>query len=321
MRASVLDLGSNSFHLLVADLEAGRVTPVLRRAEMLHLGAIVARHGEVPVDARGRAIASVSRLTGIARRAGAIDHHVVATSALREAANSAEVLASLGGAAGSEVRVLDGTEEARLGYLGVRAAGALPPGPALVLDLGGGSLELTVGVGDEVRWSTSLPLGGSRLSTLVAEDPPTRHDLEQLSARIDEHLLPVLPVLADQHSRTTVAVGGSVRVMARIAAEAGRVETPISVHRLHVSVAELATLRDRLLALDQDGRWELLGVDSGRANHLHVAAVALTRVLERLGIVTITVSAWGLREGLLLDTTIGRTADTLGRPDGPAVHA
>jgi exopolyphosphatase / guanosine-5'-triphosphate,3'-diphosphate pyrophosphatase len=308
MRASVLDLGSNSFHVLVADLDAERVAPVLREAEMLQLGAVVARCGEVPDDVRARAVASVTRMSALARRAGSVDHLVVATSALREATNGAAVLASLGEAAGTDVRVLDGAEEARLGYLGVRAGMTLGTGPVLVLDLGGGSLELTIGTGDEVRWSTSLPLGGSRLSTLVDADPPSPHELAQLTARIDQHLDPVLPLVADHRPRTTVAVGGTVRTMARILADQhGEGASWSAVHRLQAPVDQLMTLRDRLLAQDLEERRELLGDDGGRADHLHVAAVTLTRVLDRLGIATISVSTWGLREGLLLDTFIART--------------
>jgi exopolyphosphatase / guanosine-5'-triphosphate,3'-diphosphate pyrophosphatase len=301
VRASVLDLGSNSFHVLVADLDEGRVTPVLRQREMLHLGAVVARHGVVPPADRTRAVDTVAHLAELARRAGAVEQHAVATSALRDAEDGAEVIAELAEAAGTEVRVLDGVEEARVGYLGVRAAVAVRAEPVLVLDLGGGSLELTVGAGDEVRWSTSLPLGASRLSTLVDDDPPAPRDLEALRARVDRHLDPIVDALAHQAPATTIAVGGTVRAMARIAARDRDVWLPATLNQLRIPVPELDDLRDRLVALDLDGRLAVPGMKDRRADHLHVAATVLTRVLERLGTTTITISDWGLREGLLLD--------------------
>ena len=123
MRVSVLDLGSNSFRLLVADAGVGRtITPVARDREMLHLGAVVARSGEIPANELDRAVAAVKRLADMAVRAGAEQGHVVGTSALRSAANGEDVLRRLSEAAGSEVVLLDGAEEAYLSFLGVRAA-------------------------------------------------------------------------------------------------------------------------------------------------------------------------------------------------------
>jgi exopolyphosphatase / guanosine-5'-triphosphate,3'-diphosphate pyrophosphatase len=301
VRASVLDLGSNSFHVLVADLDAGRVTPVLRQREMLHLGAVVARSGTVPAEHRRRAVETVGHLSELARRAGASEQHAVATSALRDADDGAEVIAELAEAAGTEIRVLDGFEEARVGYLGVRAAVAVRAEPVLVLDLGGGSLELTVGAGDELRWSTSVPLGASRLSTLVEADPMRPEDAAALRARVDRHLDPLVDALRAQAPTTTIAVGGTVRAMARIAARERDVWLPSTLNQLRVDAAELAGLRDRLVGLDLDGRTAIPGMKDRRADHLHVAAVVLTRVLERLGTTTVTISDWGLREGLLLD--------------------
>jgi exopolyphosphatase / guanosine-5'-triphosphate,3'-diphosphate pyrophosphatase len=301
MRASVLDLGSNSFHVLVADLDAGYVSPVVRELEMLHLGRVVARHGEVPAAERARAVATATRLTDRARAAGTEQHHALATSALRDAANGAEVIAELGTATGTQVRVLDGAEEARLGYLGVRTAVAVPAEPVLVLDLGGGSLELTVGAGRELHWSCSLPLGGSRLSALVDTDPLSSSDVDALRARVDAELAPVLGAVADHAPATTVAIGGTVRALAGIVARARAAWLPPSLNQLELSVAELDTLCHRLVGLDLEGREAVAGTDAGRADHLHVAAIGLTRVLERLGVHTVTISDWGVREGLLLD--------------------
>jgi exopolyphosphatase / guanosine-5'-triphosphate,3'-diphosphate pyrophosphatase len=301
MRASVLDLGSNSFHVLVADLDAGRVTPVHRQREMLHLGAEVARYGVVRGPARDRATETVAHLAGLARRVGAVETHAVATSAIRDAANGPEVIADLSDAAGVAVRVLDGHEEARVGYLGVRASIAVPHEPVLVLDLGGGSLELTVGAAAEVRWSTSLPLGGSRLSALADEDPIPSQVVEELRRRTDAELDPLLREVREHAPAMTVAIGGTVRAMARIVGLDRGVWLPPTLNHLQVTSAELGELRDRLTALDVKDRLAVPGMDERRAGHLHVAAVVLTRVLERLDVADVTVSDWGLREGLLLD--------------------
>jgi exopolyphosphatase / guanosine-5'-triphosphate,3'-diphosphate pyrophosphatase len=301
VRCSVLDLGSNSFHVLVADLDGTSLVPVEREREMLHLGRVVADHGHVPEEHVVRAERTVAHLTGLARRSGSEEHLAVATSALRDAEDGQAVIDRLSAAAGTTVRVLSGEEEARLGYLGVRAGVALRAEPVLVLDLGGGSLELTIGAGPDVAWSTSLPLGVSRLSALVDDDPAKKRDVRALRTRIAEELDPHLEAVAGAGVRTTVAVGGTVRALARVVAAEDAIWLPATLNQLEVPTEELVRVRDELLALDLAGRVATPGMKDRRADHLHVAAVVLVDVLQRLGIERVTVSDWGLREGLLLD--------------------
>lgn len=300
-RGSVLDLGSNSFHVLVADLDGYRLTPVLKEQEMLHLGRLVAQHGTIPDEPRRAAVATVEHLAELARRSGTQRRLAVATSALRDADNGADVLDELSAAADVPVRILSGPEEARLGYLGVRAAVAIRSEPVLVLDLGGGSMELAVGSGADVLWSTSVPLGGSRLSTGVTADPIGDHERQAIEDAVDAELEPVLDTIRAHAPVTTIAVGGTVRALARIAAIDEAVWLPTTLNQLRVSRRELARLRDLLVALDLDGRLAVPGMKDHRADHLHVAAIVLVRVLERLEVTTTVISDWGLREGLLLD--------------------
>jgi exopolyphosphatase / guanosine-5'-triphosphate,3'-diphosphate pyrophosphatase len=307
VRCSVLDLGSNSFHVLVADLDGTSLVPVEREREMLHLGRVVARHGRVPEEHVVRAETTVAHLSALARRSGSEEHLAVATSALRDADDGAQVIDRLSEAAGTSVRVLSGEDEARLGYLGVRAGVALRDEPVLVLDLGGGSLELTIGTGAAVTWSTSVPLGVSRLSTLVEADPVRRRELELLRARIEEELAPHLDAVAAAEVRTTVAVGGTVRALARVVAVEDAVWLPATLNQLELPRVELARVRDQLVALDLGGRTAVPGMKERRADHLHLAAAILVDVLERLRIERVTVSDWGLREGLLLDAHGVRT--------------
>jgi exopolyphosphatase/guanosine-5'-triphosphate,3'-diphosphate pyrophosphatase len=301
VRSAILDLGSNSFHVLVADVDGRDVVPVLRDREMLHLGRVVATHGHIPDGDRAAARAVVAHLADRARRAGAEEVTAVATAAIRDAEDGAAVLAELSEAAGTEVEVLDGVEEARLAYLGVRAAVAVRREPVLVLDLGGGSLELAVGIGDQVQWSTSLPLGVSRLSASVTADPPKRREVRALRDTVDQALEPVVDRVAGLGPQGCVAVGGTVRALARVVAATEGRWLPATVNQFEVPLPALDRLRDRLVSIDTVTRGRLPGMKSRRADHLHVAAVILTRVLERLGLAATTVSDWGLREGLLLE--------------------
>lgn len=308
MRCAVLDLGSNSFHVLVADLEGRAISPVLREREMLHLGRVIASNdGHVPDADRDLAVATVAHLMELARRSGAEEILAVATAALRDAVNGPEVLGALSEAAGIEIRVLSGRQEARLAYLGVRASVAIRASPVLVLDLGGGSLEFAVGVGDQVVWSVSTHLGASGLSATVGDGPLRKKDRKALHARIDEELLPLVDAIRSHSPGTVVAVGGTVRALGRIIAARRGAWMPATLNQLCLSTDEFAVVRDELIEMDLDEREAVPGMKERRADHVHVAAVVLGRVFEALQLTTVTVSDWGLREGLLLDTH-GETA-------------
>ena len=299
MRRAVLDLGSNSFHLLVADVDGPEVVPVRRSREMLHLGRTVAASGGVPRGVADRAARTVERMADLAVRNGASATVAVATAALRDPAVG-DLRDRLADAAGVPVEPLDGVEEARLAHLGARAAVAVDAEPTLVLDLGGGSLELAVGHGDRTVWAVSLPLGVGRLLPRVGDGPVAAEAAAAVTSLVDAALDPVLPALAGHRPAATIAVGGTVRALAgRLAAAAGR-WLPATVNMAPLPTTELAAARDELLALDGTGRAALPGVKERRADHLHVAALVLARVLTRIDGPEAVVSDWGLREGVLL---------------------
>jgi exopolyphosphatase / guanosine-5'-triphosphate,3'-diphosphate pyrophosphatase len=299
LRLAVLDLGSNSFHGLVADLADGRLHPVAREREMLHLGRVVSQHGALTDEVRVHVVETVAHLAELARRSGATERVAVGTATLRELDDGGELLAELTRAAGTPVRILSGQQEAHLAYLGACSAVTVAPGTALVLDLGGGSLEVASGAGPRVAAAASVPLGVSRLSTLLPSDPATGREVEALVERVDEHLAPLASELTATRPTTAVAVGGTVRALARIVAAGSW--SPPTVNMLEIDRDRLTALRDELLDLDLGGRLSMEGMKARRADHLHVAAVILVRVLELLDLPQIIVSDWGLREGVLLD--------------------
>ena len=200
-RFAVLDLGSTTFQLLVADADTeGSLTPVLRDRVVLNLGRVLAGEGRIPDDVAGRAAETARRLTDLAVRMGA-DHVVpLATSALRDSPDREALASLLGGAVGTEVRFIDGREEARLTFAGVTASVALGEGSTLLLDLGGGSLEVALARPEGLRWGRSLPIGAGRMTgLLVTHDPPTR---EERKAPVDLFFR----TLADTHGPHAAAI-------------------------------------------------------------------------------------------------------------------
>nr|WP_274388049.1 Ppx/GppA phosphatase family protein [Salsipaludibacter albus] len=298
---SVLDLGSNSFHVLVADVdETGMVVPVAREREMLHLGAVVAEHGSIPDDVRADAVAVVAHFTALATRLGAEQRLAVATSALRDADNGPSVVAHMEIAADTTIRVIDGHEEGELAFAGVAASLGAATSPRLMLDLGGGSLELAVGTGHTVDHATTFPVGVSRLAGMLADDPPSKKDVTRLRQHVREVLAPAIDDFPLDDVTQVVAVGGTVRALARVAAARAGRWLPATLNLLHLERAQFTDLRKRLTRMDRDDRLDEPGMKAKRADHVHVAATIVDTVLRELGIDEVVVSDWGLREGVLL---------------------
>lgn len=304
----MLDLGSNSFRLLVADAEAdGNIRPVLREREMLHLGGVIALDPTIPDDMIDRCVGAVKRLHDLAVRTGSSATLAVATSAIRDAANRSDVVAALETAAGSPVRVLSGNEEADLAFLGVAASIATPPGPHMVLDLGGGSLEIAIGEGRTIDWSTSLDVGVSRLhSAHVDTDPMSIDNRRAIETAVRTRLEPAIEAIAGLQPTSTVAVGGSIRSIGQVVAQAAIGWQPPTLNQFTLSRSDVTGLRDQLIGLPVEERRTVPAMKESRAEHLGTAAVIVAEVMRALDIEETFVSFWGLREGVVLEE--------LGRP-------
>ena len=201
MRVAALDLGSNSLSLLVADVsETSDIRMVVREKVVLGLGAVVANEGSIPPDSIGDVVTAVTRFRAVIDAEAVDVVTVCATSAFRDAKNGTTVAHRVGKIIGSPVRIISGAEEAALVFRAVQASVLLDPSPAAGLDLGGGSLELTLGDHRGLRWSDSLALGAGRLTAeLVRHDPLSRGDVRRLTERIEAMLAPAVAELEARH--------------------------------------------------------------------------------------------------------------------------
>ncbi|MEY2567291.1 MAG: exopolyphosphatase / guanosine-5-triphosphate,3-diphosphate pyrophosphatase [Actinomycetota bacterium] len=308
MRIAALDLGTNSFHLLAVDAHAdGSFVPLLKEKEMLRLGEWLVREGRLPDALADEAVETAHRLCSLAASAGCEEILMCATSALREAENGSEVVQRIEDATGLAVRVINGRDEARLTFAAVRASISLPPRPVVCFDLGGGSLEVMVGDGAGLVWSTSVKLGVGRLSAeLVRNDPPTKGDRRRLRDRIRDVLGPVADAVADFEPEMAIGSSGTFCALARMigAARAGGT-APLSVNQFTVSRAELSALDEQVFALDADGRRRLPGLEARRVDLIPAGAAIAVEATKLFSFASLTVSEWALREGMVLEA-IGR---------------
>lgn len=302
-RLAVIDLGSTSFHLLVADAHpAGEIRRVLREREMLRLGASIASGGRIRSKMRRRAVETARELRRHADRAGATRLLAVATAALRDAENGRELAARIGDVLEAPVRVLSGREEARLIFSASRERLALPRGLHLGLDLGGGSLELAVGDDLDVHWEETLRLGVARLHReLVRRDPMGGGGARAVRERVRELLGPCVSEVAARAPASCVATGGTVGALARLVATRRTTWPARRVGQLFVLRSELEGLAAELLASSHDERLAMPGMQKQRADLLPTGALILDTALGALGLDGFTVSDWGLREGVILE--------------------
>lgn len=321
LRIGAIDMGSNSFHLLVVDAHPdGSFETLLREKEMLRLGDVVTRTGGITADHVDRVIETLRRFAAMASSIGATEVVACATSAMREADNSSEVVDLIREETGIEVEVISGRREAALIFAAVRASLALEPGPAVCFDLGGGSMEVMVGDNTGLLWSTSVHLGAARLAAQFVEtDPPTPGELRRLRARVLEVLEPVAADVASFAPKLMVGTSGTFLDLARLAAAHRTGTVPTKLNQLVVDRTDVEAVHERLTELPASGRAKLAGLDARRVDQIPVGSTVLVTALKLFGFDELMVGEWALREGIVLDA-IGHHETAEWTNDGEAIR-
>jgi exopolyphosphatase / guanosine-5'-triphosphate,3'-diphosphate pyrophosphatase len=303
VRIAALDLGTNSFHLLVADVHAdGHFEPLTREKAMIRLGDVVSRGGRITDTAADVAIETVRRFKMIAEAAGATEIHACATSAIRQAANGGSVVDRIKAETGVSVEVISGRREAELIFGAIRASVLLEPAPALCFDLGGGSLEIMVGDAGGLRWATSVNLGVGRLTAdHVASDPLSKEDRRNLRAHLVDVLSPIADHVAHFGPKLVVGSSGTLEDLAHMVAARRDEMVPISLNQLTFSRDEFLPLHKSILAANAEERLRLVGLEARRVDLIAAGSLFLATAMELFDFDEMTVSEWALREGIVLD--------------------
>jgi len=283
-RYSVVDVGSNTIHLLVGEVEGGEVLPVTGEKFSARLGAGVEKTGRLEEQRLALAAEAINFFARIAALNGAPSPEVLATSAVRDAENGAELVERVGEATGLKMRLISGKEEAELGFRGALSALDERLEKVVVVGLGGGSAQLILGdKSGEIEERVSLPLGTNRTTErFVRADPPTDDELEELRG----HVAGTLPGW-DVGEAPVVAVGGSARALLRLTRDG------LTAERLWRLSGEIRTRPSGMLAREH-------GLTPERARVLPAAITTLATVIEAYGKKELTVARGGIREGTLL---------------------
>jgi exopolyphosphatase / guanosine-5'-triphosphate,3'-diphosphate pyrophosphatase len=305
-RLAALDLGSNSFHLLVADTRPrDRIKRVHTRKLTIRLGEPVARSGKLGDDGFQRAVDAFGELVRTADDQGADRIVAVATEALRVAEDGQAFRDQMLADHGVPIQLLTGLDEASLSLRGMASALNLGDDEQVLgLDLGGGSLEIALGGTAGLVAGASLPLGGAKLLDRIS-DPPRLHEQAALHDHAMSLLRPaaeeILAHRTDGDRLTVIGTAGTIRDLGRLGLTMTGGSPPARVRGMMVSREQLELAYARLCSVDVHERMDLPGVSSKRADLLPGAGVAVLAVMEAFGLSAITLCDWGLREGVLLD--------------------
>lgn len=293
-RYGVIDVGSNTIHLLVGRVEEGKVLPVTGEKVSARLGAGVEKSGRLEDKRLTLAAEAISLFAKVSSLNGAPEPVILATSAVRDAENGPELGERVRKSTGLGMRLISGEEEAALGFRGAGSAvGASWSGPALVVDLGGGSAQLIVGEASTgPLMQVSLPLGTNRTTErFVSRDPARKKDLRAL----DEHVGEIMPGWSITDQVPVVAVGGSARAVLKITQD-------------HLTVERLRRLAEEITAQPSAVLARRYGLAPERAKVMPAAVTTLAAVLDHFGKEDLTVARGGVREGAILslaDETLG----------------
>ncbi|GGL42939.1 Ppx/GppA family phosphatase [Phycicoccus endophyticus] len=301
MRLGVVDVGSNTVHLLVVDAHPGaQPIPASKHKIELRLSEHVTDDGRIADEGRARLTDFVAQCVTVAEDQGVQDLRGFVTSAIREAPNGAEVLDHVAERTGVRLDVLTGEEEARLTFLAVRRWFGWSAGTLLVADIGGGSLELALGMDEDPDVAISVPLGAGRVTRdLLPGDPPSPADVREARRRVRATIAAQLRPLT-RAGAPDLAVGTSktMRSLARVcgaapSSEGMYAERYLPRERLGERLPELATMTAA-------ERADLPGVSASRSRQLLAGAVVADATMDLLGLDRLQICPWALREGILL---------------------
>lgn len=301
MRLGVIDVGSNTVHLLVVDAHPGaQPLPASKHKIDLRLAEHVTDDGLVGDDGRDRLTAFVAECREVAEDQGVEDLRGFVTSAIREAPNGDDVLRHVEAETGVRLDLLSGEDEARLTFLAVRRWFGWSAGTLLVADIGGGSLELAQGMDEDPDVAVSLPLGAGRVTRdLLRADPPgpdeVREARKRVRAAIAAELRPLAKAGTPDHA---VGTSKTMRSLARICGAAPSGEG-MYVERVLPREA-LADRLPELAAMTAEERAGLPGVSASRSRQLLAGAIVADATMDLLGLERLEICPWALREGIIL---------------------
>jgi exopolyphosphatase/guanosine-5'-triphosphate,3'-diphosphate pyrophosphatase len=297
MRLGVLDVGSNTIHLQVVDTHPGaRPNPTFNHKVELRLTDYLTEENNISAEGIAELRLAIKNAIVHSKSVKTEELLPFATSALREASNGAEIIADINKDFEIDLQVLTGEEEARLTFLAARRWFGWSSGRLLVIDIGGGSLEIASGIDEAPEVAVTLPLGASRLTkSHLQGDPFTAKSVRALRDYIETQLESVLPALVrHEDSDRAIATSKTLRTLARLCGDW------YGGNGKNITIDAIRKISTRLAEMDSEERTKLPGVSANRARQIVAGAFVTESVMRNLDLDNLEICPWALREGIVL---------------------
>ena len=297
MKLGVIDLGTNTFHLLIAELnENGQFTELYRKREYVYIGEEgVEKLGEKPMQ---RGYETLKRFKSKIDELEVERLKAVGTAALRRASNGNDFIQKINSEVGIKIETISGDEEARLIYLGVRQAIPMSDTVQMIMDIGGGSVEFIIANQSKIFWAKSFKIGVSVLyNHFHKNEPISLNETQQINEYLKTTLTPLLEILSQYEIKTLVGASGTFDVIASIL---GNPEKKYP-HCQFTDIIYFPQLYDSVITSDLNKRLSMSDIPTQRAKLIPVALILINFILTHTSVNEICVSSYAIKEGILAD--------------------
>lgn len=300
MRVAILDLGTNTFHLLIADISDDEFRVAYKEKIAVRIGEGGISKNTITPEAAQRALDAIHAFAGIIQLKDVTKIKATATSAIRNAANGDELLRKIRQQSGIDIRPISGNEEAELIYNGVNLAMMIGSKPVLIMDIGGGSIEFIIGNDEHIFWKGSYETGAQRLlDKFHKHDPITKEELNALSTYLDNQLNELLDKLREFNPATLIGSSGTFDTLSDIYCERHNISKSGMDTEVPFDIKYFPKLYRELITKNRIQRLAIPGMIEMRVDMIVVAVALLHFILQKHNFEALRVSTYALKEGIL----------------------
>jgi len=301
-RIAVMDLGTNTFHLLIAEGNASEYKEIVHEHEAVKLGEGGINKGIIQPEAYERGMAAMLKFHKLLGENDVRDIRAIATSALRNASNGQQFMDEVAEKTGISIEIIDGEQEADYIYKGVKLAGGLSHQTSLIMDIGGGSVEFIVGNENAILWKQSFEIGAARLmDKFHRTDPIPRESINALEIYLEEHLLSLLAVASKYPVDSIIGSSGAFETFAELIELEKNNPFTLDIKNYTFDFNELVAVTNKLISSSHDERKDTKGIIPIRVDMIVVASLITRFITQKLGIHKICLSTYSLKEGVLAE--------------------
>ena len=303
MRVAVIDMGTNTFHLLIVDVIEEDFKVLYREKIAVRIGKDGINKGLITSDAWERALNTLKTFKSVTQDFEVDEIYATATSAIRNAKNGKDLVNAINKETGISTRIISGIEEAEYIYFGVKRAMKIGEETALIMDIGGGSIEFILASDNQIHWLQSFEIGGQRMvEQFHHHDPIIPEELSNLENYIFEKLQPLFDAIAKHQPSTLIGSSGTFDTLSEIHCHKKNISIDPELTEFPLTVASFEEIFQDLVSKNREERLQIKGMIPLRVDMIVVATATIKYIIDTCGLEKIRVSAFALKEGVLLKT-------------------